>query len=482
MKDDIQKSLYRYNSDDFASRFYGTDLEVEALQLVKEARQLDRQRSAIYEKYPYDSNLSAVGRAKQELKRSADLKRQEAREQACCKRGAALEDKALDMRIQQAKMRAKGRKQEAGLASKGLGSVAAKVGKLAVAGAKVVGHEARQFIGKEGNEAVNGAKHGYHAAHQAVHGDHGAKHAPDAHATPKTPGAHKSAGKKPKLRKGIDVDIDEGMLGIMGEDGHESDVDTDGGITRVRTSKEWKRERELAADAVALPPRAFEGEALSEIPIRVEVLGDSALELSERMTLVKSAYKCAMKHKKNRQNNKQLLKSVAELTGERNLSLKSDRPILSKGSSLDDFASAMGTTPTVVRSIARRLGSRDAFSQFIKSKLPDIQIAHGLDDVAVRQLYNAAVKVVKSLDDASWNAWRGFSQADIMTDEGYAAAVEANGGLLENNPSHRTITIREPVPAVPSPDRITEEKVEPVNPLGFIGGPLGIADAFNGRR
>lgn len=149
---------------------------------------------------------------------------------------------------------------------------------------------------------------------------------------------------------------------------------------------------------------------------------------------------------------------------------------------IDDFADAMGTTVDVVSDIARRLGSRKDFAEFIKSKLPDIMMAHGLDEASVGQLYRSALRMVKSLSDHQWEAWKGFSFSENVSDAELANAIQRNGGLLDNNVVHGAITAREPSSNLPPPEPIQAPAQVTVPMGGFVGGNLHLADIINKVR
>jgi hypothetical protein len=275
-----------------------------------------------------------------------------------------------------------------------------------------------------------------------------------------------------------------------------------------------KNATQLHADAVAIPAQAENHTIIQEIPYRIEVLGDSALTLSERMSLLKSAYQAACdltkanvtpeKARKILHDKKVHGKTLTEqqrkyfgavasgtarkadcyafaksatedFMGER---LVIAEPAL-KSTSIKGFADAVGTTVDVVRDIARRLGSRQDFAEFIKSKLPDIMMAHGLDEAAVSQLYRQAVRLVKSLSDAQWMAWKGFDFSAGVTDEALAQAINRNGGLLDNNIVHGSVTASEPTTILPDPEPIQRPQQEPIPMGGFVGGNLHLADSIS---
>jgi hypothetical protein len=452
------------------------------------------------------------------------------------------------------------------------------------------------------------------------------------------------------VKKAVDVDIDAGVYGVANYNGEVAmrvkpntkcngclhydqgqtacrigvvpSVCGDGSFPEigyapsVPTHEAAAHHRQLHSDAVAMPAQAEAHPVIAEVPYRIEVLGDSALSLSERMTLVKSAYRVAQETLEPGQDLRLL---VEEMTGETlfepveddvlmkgakkgagsrggkvightrsgkpiyapshqlravkrlnrlvrpsmrdeqdALSEASDRqldqhpgfsvedhqdaeklhnqkweehmegnPDLSEAhrlaaethgedqgqyyarkeeekkqrraderpqklktrgnskvskSVIDDFADAMGTTVDVVSDIARRLGSRKDFAEFIKSKLPDIMMAHGLDEASVGQLYRSALRMVKSLSDHQWEAWKGFSFSENVSDAELANAIQRNGGLLDNNVVHGAITAREPSSNLPPPEPIQAPAQVTVPMGGFVGGNLHLADIINKVR
>ena len=542
---DLQKGLYQYGDSDWAGKFWGTDMHVDALKAQKEIRQLSKQRDALYEKYDYDGSdeerqrLSPIQRAKRQQKRDADFKRLRDKEKVVEKTCYDLEEKLLDHKISEAEAERAERKMRA---KKGVAG-------MAVAAGKTVAGQARKFTGQPGAEVESGARQGAALARQAM--------------TKKcsTPGAKiRSSGKgKGKARgKGVgpigepvakasdspDVDFDAGYTGVADYSGEVAmrvkpnpkcngclhydsnqvacrigvlpSVCGDGSFPEIGFAPAnpsrvaGKNQTQIHSDAVAVPARGEDHTVINEIPYRIEVLGDSALTLSERMSLLKSSWdivKGSLTPEKARKilhdkkvHGKPLtdqqrkyfgavasgtakksehalfLKSEVEsMIGER-VFLKSNKPVISKGSSIDEFADAMGTTVDVVRDIARRLGSKAEFAEFVKSKLPDIMMSHGLDETDIGQLYRQAVKMVKSLSDVQWLTWKGYDFSAGVSDESLSRAIENNGGLLDHNVVHGVVTPREPVQALPFPEPLQPPNQDPVPMGGFVGGNLHLSD------
>jgi len=279
------------------------------------------------------------------------------------------------------------------------------------------------------------------------------------------------------------------------------------------TSMAWKLRH---SDAVALPAQAEDAGSpplLAEIPYRIEVLGESSLALSERMTLLKSAFKVAkgsLTKQKARQilHDKEvhgkpltdrqrrffgavasgharkseynaLLKSLVEdLTGEQLYPRK--EVVLKSTMAIDEFADAMGTTVNVVHEIAKRLGDKQKFASFIKSKLPDIMVAHGLNERDVTALYRAATQTLKSLTSTEWELWKGVSFTANVDDDSLARAIERNG-LMDINALYKQgiVTPSEPNQIMPSPQPIQEPSTDPVISSNFVGGNLHLAESMS---
>jgi len=246
-------------------------------------------------------------------------------------------------------------------------------------------------------------------------------------------------------------------------------------------------------DAVASPAQAHGGTyEAGEVPYRVEVLGDSALALSERMTLVKSA--CAtvrdMLGSGVDFQDPVVKAKVEELAGVE-VRVPMLAPLHKSKLTVSEFAEAMGSTEDVVRHIARSLGSKSDFANFVKSKLPDIRMAHGLTEREVGDLFDAAMRTLKSLSSTEWLAWKGVNFQDNVEDEELARAIQQNGLLDRNAILHDGVAKAEhaetvpPLPAEPIQDP-TNQPIAPAHSGGsmtnFVGGSLHLADSLSRRK
>lgn len=222
-------------------------------------------------------------------------------------------------------------------------------------------------------------------------------------------------------------------------------------------------------DAVTPPSQAadqgFEG---GEVKYRVDVLGEGPLALStnEKLTLMKSA---------------DLGYTAQELTQELGFLVSEpfERDLIKGKMTISEFADAVGTTASVVRSIAQAAGDKHAFTNFIKSKLPDIVQAHGLTGSDMSRLYTAVSHTLKSMSPTEWEAWKGVSFDVSVEDEDLARAIQQHG-LLDHNlvRSAGIITPAEPVRELPHAEPIQPVENRPMAVDGFVGGNLHLADSF----
>jgi len=302
---------------------------------------------------------------------------------------------------------------------------------------------------------------------------------------------------KPKIMKADnspDVDVDPGFTGIMGNGGQEAmrvqpnekcngcahymsndvacskglvpSVCGDGSYPELGYSpvtpnpiaaKNWAT---LNADKVVTSSSvdAGKGEAMQEIPYRIEVLGDSALHLSERITLTKAAYR-------------------ADAIEELPFPVLPEREVdLGKSNmNIEEFADAMGSTVDVVRSLAMKLGNKEDFAKFIKSKLPDIRMAHGLTEAQIGELYQSAHKSLYNLTEPQWATWKGLTFETGVGDAEISTAIEQHGLLDANMLQHsQTRKSVDATSALPDPEPVQDNSQKPVAP--FVGGNLHLAN------
>lgn len=163
--------------------------------------------------------------------------------------------------------------------------------------------------------------------------------------------------------------------------------------------------------------------------------------------------------------------------------LRSATPDLFKSDmTIDEFSEAMGTTIDVVRAIAYKLGDRDKFLEFVKSKMPDIVMQHGLTEADVNQLYRAAAQTIKSMSPTEWEKWRGVDFTNDCSDEAIARSIQERG-FIEGNAllGRNFVTPAEPHSELAPPEPIQTPAQDPVNYRGFVGGNLALADIISHR-
>lgn len=425
----LSKGLW---GQDWCDKFIGTDMYVPALELFKKQRHNDRIQDEIYAKWDVSwderEKMSPVQRAKRQQKKDSALKNVREARKKIERDKLTLEDRLIDHRIAEAKAHQK----------------AAKMAK------------ADNTVDMDVDPGFTGV------------GGYGGQMAMRVKPNPKCNGCTH-----------YDVNMGACQMGLV------PDVCGDGSYPEIGyapaqgnriAAKNWTlRHKGAVANAAQAEDVGYEA---GEVPYRVEVLGEGPLALSvnEKMTLLKSLQSTV--------ENDELVSPeehaqwLTDQLGFR-VSPPLDTSVLKGRMSISEFADAMGTTEEVVRSIARQVGDKYEFKEFVKSKLPDIAVAHGLTETDMGRLYRAAIHTVKSMSPTEWETWKGVNFEDVE-DETLARAIEQHG-LLDRNGmmAGGIVTPAEPQSRLPEPEPISESRSVPV--AGFVGGNLHLADSLSRR-
>ena len=213
----------------------------------------------------------------------------------------------------------------------------------------------------------------------------------------------------------------------------------------------------------------------SSLPFRIEIFDDSNTPLSERLSLVKGTIKQLSDTGSLPSNIGELCGLVTNISGV-TVFPPSNVDLNKSNLSVQEFADVMGTTATAVRRIANRLGNKVEFAKFIKSKLPDIRISHGLDKESVTSLYSQALGVLKGLSAEDWSLWKStLDFSGGVSDTMLAEMIRENGLLNSTMVKGAIIQPATPPQLLASPEPIQEEPSVQINPLNFVGGNLALS-------
>ena len=544
--DKLSKGFFYGDNAEWCRKFSFTPLEVDSLKLCKERMQNDKKREQIEAKYPYDYKLNEVDRAKRNIERDKAMETVRKEEKALRLKLSDLEEKLIDHRIAEIEKNTKTETAHAKklIAKKGIQAkkedLRSRSPDKPVPGDNPSVSRGKDYTVKSGKKTTKQGTSftmGEHLSQSARASAKQAKEKPGGvGAAPRKPGVTTKAkgfafsltdaeqAALGRMEDGLaksEADVDEGLFGVANKgqmamrvemnpkcracNHYDENVSAcqigmvpavcgDGSYPEIGyapaqpdrlAAKNQVRNKE---DMVNTSAQASAGESviMQDIPYRIEVLGDSALTLSERMTLMKSAMGAgtADAGKVGKAGKKKDERTAKDLSDDVGFPVMPESTVnLGKSKmALEEFADAMGTTLDVVRSIASKLGNRKDFAEFIKSKLPDIMMGHGLDQKGVTKLYHAAVKSLDSLTDHEWAQWQGLTFDEGVGDEDLARAIEQHG-LLDGNVMDHQVAIMpaEPPQLMPDAEAISPQPNVPVMD-GFVGGNLALADILSRRQ
>lgn len=422
----IGKSMI-YGSD-WSDKFYGSPIYVDALKLTRAGMKLSGKREeleATMRPYEYDAGCSEIDRIKKRQEWEQAQKPLQTEQVKLMVARSALELKYVDWKIAQAERMQKIADQSSQMGKSMTKSEGSK-------GGKVIGHTKSGkpvYAASSGHykkltaafndspeKGVAATKKMHHEWSYADHEDAASKHSGDFMSSGGRGGAADDSKAAAKVHN-------EHLLWTK----HMTKSMTATTLTSVLDNAMMIVEDALSADDRLLPTSidGAEESTYKENPapsFRVDVLGDSALTFKETMAVVKSVAQLPEEARKNL-----LQEAGVRLHGPRQVDFKKSRV------SVAEFADMVGTTEDTVRRLARRCGDADHFAKMIKSKMPDIQRAHGLTDEDAEALFQASMRTLKSLNHEQWHHWMSKSFANVaVTDQGLAEAIKTNGLMHRN--------------------------------------------------